>query len=410
MEDWYGLEAACLEQRTRALGATSQKRSSSPLSSIFLSLLELPEIGALLQRAALEPELRSENVDFRQKLIHWLLSHLPSLDQDLINQATPLLSEIAGIPLFIRCKPKKIQQTNYRLETDFYEIVGGSDASSHPDTCSLEPSTVPVSHMEAKPLGFEWESDYQNADNPNDRQTKLLELLDNLARKVILGHSKQLADMELSALRLAAESHNNTITPVFWNFSESFSFRNLTPDQISKARKPFVQDRPLGDITQLTSFGLESNGNVCREPALQISLGPKIPGMDGCLGIIRSLTGPEIEPVRSEMANWPNYILQGTFRDKLRQFYVDLHGKFGDAWRVKNTDSFNRFREFLIEVVQSYCKFRAFFPRHRNQYDQHFIQLVGNNAPRTGNVVRVLMPGLLDDQNCLILPAQVEVD
>ena len=410
---WWALENACVTQRVKNLGVDYKGGTDSPLFPIFVKLLEIPEIGKLLQRAVLEAEFGSDTEDFPKKLIHWVLSHLSMLDQDSINQATPLLSEVAGTSLTIRCKPQKIQHPDYRLETAFYEIKMGEEPSQLPSQtpdAGFTTEAIWPNPSESPGSDFGWENNFKNAQTLPDRQIILATHLDNLTKKVGGGLAKDLADKEFAALRLAGATQGFTITPTFWNYSDPFTFKDLTPEQVSKARKSFASECPLGEITNGTIFGLEAGGTVYRDPVLQISLGPKIPGMDGCLGIIKAKNSPELEPVRLEMANWPSYILQGTFKDKLRQFYIDIHGKLGEAWRLRLQESFLRFREHLLEVIQSCCKLRAFFPTHRNQYEQHFIKLVGNNAPRTGNVIRVHVPGLQDEQNCLILPALVEVD
>jgi len=410
---WWALENACLAQRVKNLGGDSNKGSESPLFPLFVKLIGIPEIGKLLQKAVLEPEFDPSTEDFPKKLIHWVLSRLSKMDQESINQATPLLSEIAGTSLNIRCKPQKIQHTDYRLETPFYEIKVGEEPSSPgvqaPDSAfSIDPILTRASEVAGTDFG--WENDFKNAKTLPEQQNFLSTHLEVLTKKVAGGLGKDTADRELSAFRSAANSQGITITPSFWNYSDPFTFKDLNPEQVTKARKSFASERPLGEITNVTTFGLEAGGTVFREPVLQISLGPKIPGMDGCLAIIKATNSPEVDPVRLEMANWPNFILQGNFKDKLRQFYIDIHAKLGEGWRLRHQESFLRFRENLLEVIQSCCKLRPFFPTHRNQYEQHFIKLVGNHSPRTGNVVRVHVPGLQDEQNCLILPAHVEVD
>ncbi len=410
---WWALENACLAQRVKNLGGDSNKGSESPLFPLFVKLLEIPEIGNLLQKAVLEVEFGSDTEDFPKKLIHWVLSRLSKLDQESINQATPFLSEIAGTPLTIRCKPQKIQHPDYRLDTPYYEIKVSEEPSPptlpvHDSTFTTQPFSTRATELPGSDFG--WENDFKNAQTLPERQNFLSTHLDNLTKKVTGGLGKDTADKELSALRSAAISQGITITPAFWTYCDPFNSKDLTPEQVTKARKSFAAERPLGEITNVTTFGLEAGGTVYRDPILQISLGPKIPGMDGCLAIIKATNSPEVDPVRLEMANWPNFILQGTFKDKLRQFYIDIHGKMGDPWRLKNQEIFLRFRENLLEVIQSCCKLRPFYPTHRNQYEQHFIKLIGNNSPRTGNVIRVHVPGLQDEQNCLILPAHVEVE
>jgi hypothetical protein len=102
--------------------------------------------------------------------------------------------------------------------------------------------------------------------------------------------------------------------------------------------------------------------------------------------------------------------LQGQFIEKVLDFYIEIHAELGRTWRSKNEGSFLRFRDKLLDTIKSSCNFIAFYPRNRNDYERHWINLEGNTNPRSGNVIRVLMPGLLDSEKRLVLPARVEVD
>lgn len=63
----------------------------------------------------------------------------------------------------------------------------------------------------------------------------------------------------------------------------------------------------------------------------------------------------------------------------------------------------------LLSMVKSYG-FKLYEPRTREQSEIDWMKVIGNQTPRTKNITRVLMPGLFDSRNRLVMLAQVEME
>lgn len=366
-------------------------------------------------------------------LADWLVTHLPDRDihptgtlceifdtlsngrirlwrTEMLTIATKgwLTEEPPGERLYRNSGWLFTSQSAVSLETpvnDKSKIKTITDAPTIP----AETATIAIEHKpdfpEDAPLMLRTlAQEFRQCHTSNDRR----KIIEQMLHELIALKSDPLLD----AIRRLAAVENWTLLPESWSF-QKFPHWDAPPTDVILDKK-FSEDYPKATITGIRVFGIRgvNESPVSRPARVEVSLGKAPLGYVEIITLMQTRRSdePGYQAIRERVGNWVSHIWDGRFEEEIRRFYVDFHGNLGDAWRRENPAAVDEFRSALVDMLRRQFSYTLFEPRTRDRNNTDWMILVGNNAPRTNQVRRVVQPGLFDARQRLIVPARVEME
>ena len=416
---WDALRVACWSQlqTERQLSLDAAVYQSDPTVQAITRLFKLDGMSGILWRGMFEtvPNVGLEPLANRRIFAEWLIARLPADNRALLEAVALILSEFTDCSFDLvpsSADWPDLATTHWRIND--LDVVATPSVAHSPAVDVQE--TLPRDEF-AETLSLanfpdvELASRFAAASSTSAAYDVLIEGLDQLVQWAKENIQVQQLDVVLEAFRAVAMQVGMTITPTFWTYSQTWNYDHLTPEEQATSRKVFDGLRPRGQLVRVNLFGLQSDppesGIEARAADVSVSIGPILDTVKTCISLAQA-SGDEA--VWHRVKGWGELLLNGTFDDELKDFYIALHSELGESWRLHDEDGFVAFRDAFHVVLSERKKFRPFIPKHRNDHPSEWMVLVGRRDSRTGRVRRVVQPGLIDSQGRLISPARVEIE
>jgi hypothetical protein len=118
------------------------------------------------------------------------------------------------------------------------------------------------------------------------------------------------------------------------------------------------------------------------------------------------------QALAAETDGWPASFMQGASSKAidLVQFFQRSWERLGGTWRDEHPEAFTAIEQLLNQLLHEELNLTPFCPRHFQDHPDAWMRVRTRGVIQTGNVLRVLQPGLQNADGTLRLPAIIEVE
>jgi hypothetical protein len=145
-------------------------------------------------------------------------------------------------------------------------------------------------------------------------------------------------------------------------------------------------------------------------PARLVVPQPAPPGFHVLRRLLHPPEGDAEAAVWNRVNEWKQAAKNGTLELAAVQFFVDFWGELGDLLRKTDPDKAREVARLLAELMPGEFKLYPFYPVAFQDYPDGWLQRLPGPNMVTGKVLRVVRPGLQDEQQHIRVPALVEVE
>ncbi|VTR98092.1 hypothetical protein [Tuwongella immobilis] len=217
----------------------------------------------------------------------------------------------------------------------------------------------------------------------------------------------------LDALRAWIRSwdeHNPiTILPIDWRFDMPTMWHESQNDR-QEASFVYRRDEPRGRIFRIRQFGWQQAETIHRKAQVSVSVGVAPLGLTELEAVLQPPLSDVETTLRQRLQDWRKASLDGDLERVALQLFADFWDQLFDPFDSVNRERAHAVADRLREVMQQELGFAAFYPKLFQEQPEGWIEVAEGTRMRTGRVLRVLRPGLVDREGQLMLPARVEVD
>lgn len=197
--------------------------------------------------------------------------------------------------------------------------------------------------------------------------------------------------------------------PSQWTFLRPLSWNDLelTDENLSPVFRGTIS---RGIIYRMKTFGMRRGDETIRPCLVYVSAGPAPVGFSELYQLVEPAKGSSEEALKQRLRGWPAACLQDALGVAAVRLYLDFWGSVGEEMRQQRPAAAHEFGEHLARLLRQELGLETFHPESYQDYPDGWLLLASDQGAVTGQVRRVLRPGLKDEQGNLHVPAVVDVE
>jgi hypothetical protein len=217
-------------------------------------------------------------------------------------------------------------------------------------------------------------------------------------------------EVVLRAVQAWADARGLTVLPASWSFVHPATAERLLAEGLDVPVAEFVDGGVAGGL-QLRELGWSrADGGPGRPPRLTQDAGPPpayYKDLRRALG--EATSWPPASDLLAELEGWPQRRLDGL--DVLRSAAEHSFGSFWEAAGPQpHEPAVSRAADLLSRLLQEEFGLETFYPRSTRDFSREAIKVASRGNQNTGNVKRVVRPGLRNQNEAISFSAVVDLE